>query len=139
MSVLDQLMPFILGGASGVIATTCIQPIDTVKVRIQISGEKGGSVNPLKVLKEVLADGGVKSLYKGLDSAIFRQVTYGTARLGTFTALEKRYKTSNNVNALPFTVSLQYAITAGVIASCIGNPADLVLIRFQSDSTLPVE
>jgi solute carrier family 25 oxoglutarate transporter 11 len=34
---------FALGGLSGMVATTCVQPIDMVKVRIQIlSGENPG-------------------------------------------------------------------------------------------------
>ena len=56
-------------------ATTCIQPIDTVKVRIQIKGEELGSAadpNPIKCAKEVYADGGARAFYKGLDSAWFR-------------------------------------------------------------------
>ena len=36
--------PFINGGLSGMIATSIIQPIDMIKVRIQI-GDKGGPVS----------------------------------------------------------------------------------------------
>ena len=35
--------PFVNGGLSGMLATTIIQPIDMIKVRIQI-GDKGGPV-----------------------------------------------------------------------------------------------
>lgn len=31
--------PFVLGGLSGIIATTVVQPIDMIKVRIQLAGE----------------------------------------------------------------------------------------------------
>jgi solute carrier family 25 oxoglutarate transporter 11 len=31
-------LPFINGGLSGMIATACIQPIDMVKVRLQLAG-----------------------------------------------------------------------------------------------------
>lgn len=34
-----KIRPFIFGGVSGMIATVLTQPIDTVKVRIQILGE----------------------------------------------------------------------------------------------------
>ena len=36
--------PFVNGGLSGMMATCIIQPIDMVKVRIQL-GEKGGPVS----------------------------------------------------------------------------------------------
>ncbi len=32
-----------------------------------------------------------------------------------------------------------YGITAGFLGSLVGNPADLILIRLQADSSLPVE
>ncbi len=33
----DSFAPFVIGGISGVIATSLIQPIDTLKVQIQIT------------------------------------------------------------------------------------------------------
>lgn len=43
--VLSTVKPFINGGLSGMAATCIIQPIDMVKVRIQI-GAKGSPVGP---------------------------------------------------------------------------------------------
>lgn len=75
-SALKQAKPFIVGGLSGCIATCCIQPIDMVKVRLQLAGEGGahGSKSPIHVLKTVLKDEGALALYKGLDAGIIRQV-----------------------------------------------------------------
>jgi hypothetical protein len=39
---LDRLAPFLIGGFSGSIATCIIQPIDTMKVQIQVISEKLG-------------------------------------------------------------------------------------------------
>ena len=44
-SALSTVKPFINGGLSGMAATCIIQPIDMVKVRIQI-GAKGSPVGP---------------------------------------------------------------------------------------------
>jgi len=64
---------FFIGGLSGMIATSCIQPIDMVKVRIQVSSESGGSTNPFKIAKEIGAQpGGIKNFYAGIDSALMR-------------------------------------------------------------------
>lgn len=41
-SVFDIVKPFVFGGFSGCIATSCIQPIDNVKVQIQIKSEQRG-------------------------------------------------------------------------------------------------
>jgi solute carrier family 25 oxoglutarate transporter 11 len=72
---LDATLPFILGGLSGMTATCFIQPVDMVKVRIQIKNEEMSklkaqgkavsSVSPFVVIKEILATGGIKTFYKG--------------------------------------------------------------------------
>ena len=78
-----------IGGASGMFATCCIQPIDFVKVQLQIRGEgvKGARANPFTVLMETVRNYGVRRLYTGLDSALLRQATYTTARMGIYKTL----------------------------------------------------
>lgn len=54
---LDGIQPFVIGGASGMFATCIIQPIDMIKVVIQLKSEEiahskqKGSVGPLSVIK----------------------------------------------------------------------------------------
>jgi len=45
------------------------------------------STSPITIAKDILKNEGVKSLYKGLDSALVRQATYATARLGIYNTL----------------------------------------------------
>ena len=132
------IKPFLFGGLSGMTATSVIQPIDTVKVRIQSLGETGGKdVNPFHVTKEILEKEGFTSFYRGLDSALFRQATYGTARLGIYKSIFNwRKETKGDV---VFLEKCAISLTAGFLGSLIGNPADLALVRFQTDSMLPAE
>ena len=119
-------------------ATSCIQPIDTVKVRIQLVGEaaiKGVSKSPFAVAKSIYAKEGLLGFYKGIDSALFRQATYSTARLGLYKYLfNKRKEEKGEVLTIE---KVGISLFAGFIGSMIGNPSDLVLVRFQSDSFLP--
>jgi solute carrier family 25 oxoglutarate transporter 11 len=92
----DTILPFVIGGLSGMTATSVIQPIDTVKVRIQIKGEEGiKNASPFAVAREIRAHDGVKGFYKGIDSALFRQATYATARLGIYKTLSDYLKHKN--------------------------------------------
>ena len=66
---------FAIGGVSGMIATCFIQPVDMIKVRIQIlSGENPGKAfGPVEVAKDLFAkEGGIKGFSKGIDSALMR-------------------------------------------------------------------
>lgn len=120
-------------------ATAVIQPIDTVKVRIQLAGETGktASRSPFVICRNIIANEGVRGLYQGLDSALFRQATYGTARLGFYKFLfNLRMKQKGEV---VFHEKVGISLAAGVLGTMIGNPADIALVRFQSDSYLPLE
>lgn len=138
-SIIDKIRPFLIGGASGMAATTCIQPIDTVKVRIQIMGEghAGVSTNPLTVGRKILTEEGLGAMYKGLDSALLRQATYTTTRLGIYSYLFDRIKREKGT--VSFGNKFLCSTAAGFFGALVGTPADLCLVRFQSDSSLPVE
>lgn len=131
----SMLKNFFFGGLSGCIATLAIQPIDMVKVRIQLASESGLSVSPLKITNEFYREYGLKGFYKGLDSAMIRQSLYATTRLGIFYSLIDFFKKQNE-NISVFKKSIA-SITGGAIAAMVANPADLILVRMQSDGTLP--
>jgi len=130
--------PFLLGGVAGCVATCCIQPIDMVKVRLQLSGEGGGAVikSPLKMASQIYKTEGALTFYKGLSAGLLRQVTYGMARLGIFRTVSNYYKKEGK--PLTFTQSFIAGLAAGGLGSIFGTPADVALIRMQADSTLPL-
>ena len=134
----DALRPFAFGAFSGMTATSVIQPMDTIKVRIQIMGEAGATkaeCSPFTIARNILAKEGPLSFYKGLDSALFRQATYGCARLGIYKSLFEKRQASHGTVTFGEKVAISWF--AGAAACLVGNPADLALVRFQSDSTLP--
>lgn len=135
-------LPFINGGAAGMVATTVIQPIDMIKVRLQLAGEgarTGPKPTPISVTREILAQGKVMDLYTGLSAGLLRQAVYTTARLGFFdtfmNSLTVRAKEKGN--QIGFKERAAAGLSAGGLAAMIGNPADLALIRMQSDGLKP--
>lgn len=139
-SVWETVRPFIFGGFSGMVATCVVQPIDTVKVRIQILGESlsKASHGPVAVARKLIAEEGFLSLYRGLDSGLMRQATYTTVRLGIYRSLFNK-REEHYGGPIPFSEKIAITMFAGFVGSVVGNPSDLALVRFQSDQTLPVE
>jgi solute carrier family 25 oxoglutarate transporter 11 len=135
--VSDFYKNFMVGTMAACTATSCIQPIDMVKVRIQLMSEQGGSTSPFKVAGDIMKEGGIKHFYKGLDSALLRQVVYGTMRLGLFYNISESMREKNGGKNLSAGQKATASIIAGGIGSFVGNPADLCLVRMQADSTLP--
>ena len=80
-----------------------VQPMDMLKVRIQLNSESGKSRNPAEVAKTILQERGIKGFYAGIDSALLRQAVYATMRLGIYFNLteflkSKKYQNIDNVN-----------------------------------------
>ncbi len=118
-------------------ATACIQPMDMLKVRLQVAGEAGTSTNPFTVAKGVFQnEGGIKAFYKGLDSALLRQAVYATARLGLYFTFTDMVKARND-GQMSTGWKIAASFTAGALGSAVANPTDLCLVRLQADSTLP--
>ncbi|KAF2624599.1 mitochondrial dicarboxylate transporter [Macroventuria anomochaeta] len=135
-------LPFINGGLAGMTATTVIQPVDMVKVRLQLAGEgvkTGPKPTPIGVLKDIVAAGKVMDLYTGLSAGILRQAVYTTARLGFFDTFMKTLsaRAKENGTTVGFKERAGAGLTAGGLAAVVGNPADLALIRMQSDGMKP--
>ena len=141
--VVRSALPFINGGLAGMFATVCIQPIDMIKVRIQLAGEgsrSGARPNAIKVAKDIVAAGKFLDLYSGLSAGLLRQAVYTTARMGFFdtfqTALSTRAKASGR--QITFVERSAAGLAAGGLAAVIGTPADVALIRMQSDGLRPI-
>lgn len=121
-------------------ATCIIQPVDIVKVRLQVRGEAGNkNLSPFDVVKELKAEAGIKGFYRGLDSALVRQATYTTTRFGVYLNVSQYMQNHlpEGQKNISFGQKCIASLLAGGIGAFVGNPADLALIRMQTDNTLP--
>jgi solute carrier family 25 oxoglutarate transporter 11 len=142
MPFVRAALPFVNGGVAGMVATTVIQPVDMIKVRLQLAGEgikTGPKPSAVSVTRELLASGKAMDLYTGLSAGLLRQAVYTTARLGIFDTfmgkLTKRAKEQGK--QIGFSERAVAGFSAGGLAAIVGNPADLTLIRMQSDGLKP--
>jgi solute carrier family 25 oxoglutarate transporter 11 len=141
--ITQAVRPFVNGGLAGMTATAVVQPVDMIKVRLQLAGEgikTGPKPTAISVTKEILAQGKVLDLYTGLSAGLLRQAVYTTARLGLFDTFMARLKlhAESQDRQLRFTERAGAGLTAGGIAAMVGNPCDLALIRMQSDGLKPL-
>merc|ERR1719163_1423941 len=129
--------PFVTGSMSGMFATCCIQPMDMIKVRIQLGAAEGGATSPFAIASTMIKEEGFLAMYAGLGAGLTRQIVYTGARLGLFDIFTEKSKDPAYKDVPGFVKKSACALGAGGIAAVIGNPADLALIRMQADSMLP--
>lgn len=113
-----------------------------VKVRLQLLGEgaKGTKpASPLQVARQIVAEAGPAGLYAGISAAWLRQASYATLRLGFFDrflaiAADRAKSKGHEVTFAERGVA---SLSAGGLAAALANPAEVGLIRMQSDGMKP--
>ncbi|KAI5778120.1 mitochondrial carrier domain-containing protein [Geopyxis carbonaria] len=138
-----MVLPFVNGGAAGMIATSIIQPVDMVKVRLQLAGEGvAGAARPtaMGITRDIIAKGRFLDLYSGLSAGLLRQAVYTTARMGFFGTFMNQFgaKAKAEGRSVTFGERAGASLMAGGLGAIMGNPADLALIRMQSDGMRPL-
>jgi len=83
-------------------ATSIIQPIDMIKVIIQLKSEESAKLGPSApkanfstAFNDILSRDGIRGFYRGLDSALTRQLFYTTTRLGAYKTLSEEIQKRN--------------------------------------------
>lgn len=137
--MLNACAPFAVGCCSGMVATVCVQPIDTVKVRMQLTDQSNGKASQWSVIRGIVAKQGVLSLYEGLSAGLLRQLVYGTLRLGFFSTFDQHLerRARERGATLGFGGRALAGISAGALAALVGTPTEVALIQMQADSMKP--
>jgi dicarboxylate transporter 10 len=121
------------GGLSGVLAACCTHPLDTLKVQLQT--QQRAEYGLISMGAKVIGDNGISALYNGLSASCLRQATYTTTRFAIYGGARSLRPNSN----LSFFEKVSLAAGSGAIGAFVGAPADLINVRMQNDSKLPME
>lgn len=125
-------------GLSVGVANVCTNPLDMIKVRMQL--DKVNNTSIFSTATNVIKQEGVLSLWKGVGPSIARGFFFGGARLGLYTPIKTyitRTQDSNNV-----AMKIAAGIASGGIAAAVTSPIELLKTRLQSnknkDSSLQI-
>ncbi|RLN94131.1 hypothetical protein BBJ28_00022156 [Nothophytophthora sp. Chile5] len=111
---------------SGVMQSVVMNPVEVVKVRMQIDS----SLKPLSVVREL----GLQGLYRGYSACLGRDVLFASTYF-TLYDLAKRKLGVEDGTSLGW--SMVAASTAGIPAAFLSTPLDLLKTRMQSrDATV---
>ncbi len=128
-----------IGSLSAVLGDAVAFPLDTLKVRMQANPSRGGMG---AAWAHLLRDGGVAAVFRGLSASAFRQSTYGGTRMFLYAPIRDAISPSaaeeggegrgRSGGGPSFQVQLTAGALAGLVASAIFCPADVVKIRLQA-------
>ncbi|CAG9982784.1 unnamed protein product [Clonostachys byssicola] len=137
------VLPFVNGGASGMVAFAIIQPVDMIKVRMQLVAKcPPTNIKPTSftLVKDLASRRELLELYSGLSAGLLRQAVYATARLGIFDTFMKvlQERADERHTTVTFFQRAGAGLASGAIAAFLANPADLALVTMQSDGMRPM-
>ena len=122
-----MLKQFVAGGLSVAFATTLTNPIDVVKVRMQmVSGAQAGL---LRTSVDLVRSEGLAGLAGGLAPAVLRATTYGAIRLGAYEPVRPLFGAEGT--DAPLANKIAASTSVGAFAAGVTNPLDAVKTRGQ--------
>ncbi|EAL68968.1 hypothetical protein DDB_G0276933 [Dictyostelium discoideum AX4] len=114
------------GGLAGMCQVVATNPMELVKIRMQVSGLSGKKAS----LKEVVSELGIKGLYKGTASTLLRDVPFSMIYFSIYGRM-KHNLTDQETGEIGLPKILLCGITAGSIAASVSTPFDVIKTRIQ--------
>ncbi|ESP05616.1 hypothetical protein LOTGIDRAFT_208602 [Lottia gigantea] len=140
----EQLWRFLLAGASNMCGASVTNPIDVIKIRMQLenelSNQKGKVVETLKNryykgfahgAVVIFRDEGIRGLYKGWAPSMLRESSYSSIRLGSYEPIKVLLGATDPAHT-PLWKKICAGAISGTIGSSIATPTDLVKVRLQA-------
>merc|ERR1712038_1692004 len=127
----DQRIPLIgeviAGGCAGGSQVMFTNPIEVVKIRLQVAGEIASAAKPsaIAIVKEL----GFRGLYKGATACLMRDIPFSAIYFPAYAHLKPKFADDNGYNS-PLSLLLAGAV-AGMPAASLVTPADVIKTRLQ--------
>merc|ERR1712038_1682093 len=117
----------IAGGTAGASQVMFTNPLEIVKIRLQVAGEVASTqrVSALSVVREL----GFFGLYKGARACLLRDIPFSAIYFPAYAHLKPKFADENGYNG-PLSLLVSGAI-AGMPAASLVTPADVIKTRLQ--------
>uniref|UniRef100_A0A7I4C4L1 Uncharacterized protein n=1 Tax=Physcomitrium patens TaxID=3218 RepID=A0A7I4C4L1_PHYPA len=127
---------FGLAGSSNMCAAAITNPVNVVKVRMQLDGALSSTMERqypgfFKSMIRIGREEGVKGLWRGTGAALLREASYSSIRMGLYEPLKHTIAGHDSAHS-PLWIKVAAGSLAGTIGSAIANPTDVVMIRMQA-------
>ena len=127
--------PFWYGGFGGGVACLFTHPLDLAKVRLQTAPIPKPTL--FQMALSIWKHDGILGVYSGLSAGLLRQATYSLTRFGVYEYLKENYVPSDKQSSMAYLLPI--SMISGGVGGIVGNPSDIVNIRMQNDTGLPLD
>ncbi|RUS14667.1 mitochondrial substrate carrier family protein ucpB [Endogone sp. FLAS-F59071] len=133
---------FLFAGMSNMIGSFVTNPVDIVKVRLQLQGEgvrNAANQNFARLALTMFKNEGSLSFYNGVTASMLREATYSTIRLGAYDWFKSLvFRVSGGLlDEKALITKITAGLASGMTGAAIANPTDLVKVRMQAYNPSP--
>ncbi|KAM9912491.1 hypothetical protein OXX69_002526 [Metschnikowia pulcherrima] len=135
----------VAGSVSGAVARAVTAPLDTIKIRLQLSSMREDGLKGTGLVKELLRNEGIRALWKGNIPAEGLYILYGASQFTSFAMINKwfsHFQDQNHFSVSQSTQSLLVGGATGFISTFVTYPFDLLrtrLVAHESRNLLSIK
>ncbi|KAK4122435.1 mitochondrial carrier [Parathielavia appendiculata] len=124
------------GGAAGGCQVVFTNPLEIVKIRLQVQGEVAKSVEgaPKRSAMWIVRNLGLVGLYKGASACLLRDVPFSAIYFPTYSHLKKDLFGESPTNKLGVLQLLTAGAIAGMPSAYLTTPCDVIKTRLQVEA-----
>ncbi|OJD12663.1 hypothetical protein AJ78_06785 [Emergomyces pasteurianus Ep9510] len=124
------------GGAAGGCQVVFTNPLEIVKIRLQVQGEIAKSVEgaPRRSAMWIVKNLGLMGLYKGASACLLRDVPFSAIYFPTYAHLKSDFFGETSTKKLSIIQLLTAGAIAGMPAAYLTTPCDVIKTRLQVEA-----
>ncbi|KAK9450284.1 mitochondrial carrier domain-containing protein [Limtongia smithiae] len=133
---ISLMSEIIAGGSAGACQVVFTNPLEIVKIRLQIQGEVARSIEGATKRSAVwiVRNLGLLGLYKGATACLMRDVPFSAIYFPTYAHLKKDYFGEGPNKSLGIGQLLIAGAVAGMPAAYLTTPCDVIKTRLQAEA-----
>ncbi|XP_057820507.2 uncharacterized protein LOC131033325 isoform X3 [Cryptomeria japonica] len=129
---------FALAGLSNMCGSFVTNPVNVVKVRMQLDGALSSTQERqyrglVSGFFQIGREEGIRGLWRGTGAALMREASYSSIRMGAYEPF-KRALGGHDPAHTPLWIKVTAGSAAGIVGSAVANPTDVVIVRMQASS-----
>lgn len=132
MPEMNQPLAILTGATAGATETLVVVPFELVKIRLQDKTSKFNRMD--EIVKHIIKTDGVLGLYKGLESTMWRHVSWNAGYFGLIHQLRSLLPRPKNSTEKTL-IDLSCGTIGGTFGTMLNTPFDVVKSRIQAGST----
>ncbi|KAF2202916.1 mitochondrial carrier [Delitschia confertaspora ATCC 74209] len=123
------------GGSAGACQVVFTNPLEIVKIRLQVQGEMAKSADvPRRSAVWIMKNLGLVGLYKGASACLLRDVPFSAIYFPTYSHLKRDWFGESPTKSLGVLQMLTAGAIAGMPAAYFTTPCDVIKTRLQVEA-----